>query len=40
MGLFSPGADANIGLALARIERKLDLILQSLGVAAPAESWE
>lgn len=40
MGLFSPGADANTGLALARIERKLDLILQSLGVAAPAESWE
>ncbi len=40
MAWFSGSSDPGVNVALARIERKLDLILQSLGVEAPAEPWE
>lgn len=36
MGLFSSsGSDASVGIALRRIEAKLDLIMQNLGIEPP-----
>jgi len=38
MGLFSPPTDPHLTLTLARIEAKLDLVLQHLGLELPPSS--
>jgi len=39
MGLFSTPPDVS-GLTLSRIERKLDMILQHLGIAEPSDGMD
>jgi len=40
MGWFSDATSPGVSVALDRIERKLDLVLRSLGVEMPEATWE
>ena len=40
MGLFTSSSNAALEVRLARVERKLDLLLQNLGIEVPADGMD